>query len=87
MYVLVALASSSTTLGNTYLGLTTYVFSAGRLTTRLQVNYVLAAGDPQSYSGISGYRDNTFLLQLQIEAHKLTGAERVSAPALVPAVP
>jgi hypothetical protein len=61
------LNSGITDLANTYLGLTTHLFPGSRLMTRLQFNYVLASGDKAAYTGLSGYRDNTVLLQLQIE--------------------
>ena len=64
------LSSASTELTNTYLGFTTHLFPDNRFTTRLQINYVLAGGDEQGYTGLSGFRDNTFLLQVQIQAHK-----------------
>jgi hypothetical protein len=64
------LASGRTALGNTFLGITTHLFPDSRLTTRLQVNYVLASGDETAYTGLSGYRDNTILLQLQIETSR-----------------
>ena len=64
------MASAPTTLSNTYLGLTTNFFPDSRLTVCLQVNYLLAGGDQQNYTGLSAYRDDTFLLQLQVEAFK-----------------
>lgn len=65
-----SLAATSTDLQNTYFGLTMNFYPNSRLATRLQINYVVAGGDQFSDTGLSGYKDDTFLLQIQIQTQK-----------------
>ncbi|HSG65731.1 MAG TPA: hypothetical protein VLD39_12055 [Gammaproteobacteria bacterium] len=64
------LGSVSTTLGNTYIGITKYFHHSDTVRTRLQANYVLASGDRLDYQGVRGFRDDTILVQLQFYAEK-----------------
>lgn len=64
------LGANSTELQNIYFGLTTNIYPNSRLSTRLQFNYVAAGGDQLSYTGLRGYKDDTFLVQLQVQASK-----------------
>ncbi|HSG64572.1 MAG TPA: hypothetical protein VLD39_06210 [Gammaproteobacteria bacterium] len=64
------LASGATELSNTYLGLTAFLQEHSRMTTRLQINYVIAGGDERIYTGLSGHRDDTLLVQLQLLTQK-----------------
>ena len=53
---------SSQSLSNTFLGLNIWLLD----TSRLQVNYVVVAGDNTSWSGQGGYTGNVFLIQYQV---------------------
>lgn len=64
------LPSGATELRNTYLGLTALLQEHSRMTTRLQVNYVVAGGDEVTYTGLSSYRDDTLLVQLQVRTQR-----------------
>jgi len=64
------LGGSSTRLSNAFLGFTAWLLETGRMSGRLQVNYVLAGHDTAPYTGLSGYRQDTLLVQFQIYAEK-----------------
>ncbi len=65
----------STDLGNTYVGFNYYIapfdtkMSRGakrkRNAHRIQVNYVAASGDTDTWNGLKGYKDNAWLAQYQ----------------------
>ena len=57
-------ASATTELDNTYVGVTKHFASQSRLQTRLQANYVFANGDRSTYSGLRGFREDALLVQL-----------------------
>lgn len=59
-------AAASTELSNTYAGVTHFVYRANGVMARLQANYVIAAGDRDTYTGVSGFRDDVILVQLQV---------------------
>lgn len=54
-----------TRLGNTYIGANFYL-GQRRRNGRLQLNYVVASGHEDDFTGIGGYRDDALLLQFQV---------------------
>ncbi len=63
---------TSTSLGNTFIGLNIYLNPAKKYNSRIQLNYVLASGDTDTWTvkknknGLGGYTDNAFLAQYQV---------------------
>ncbi|MDH3265749.1 MAG: OprO/OprP family phosphate-selective porin [Gammaproteobacteria bacterium] len=57
-----------TDLDNTFIGLTKHFAGQSRLRTRLQVNYVFARGDRDTYTGLRGFREDALLVQLLLDA-------------------
>jgi len=57
---------TSTSLGNTFIGLNIYLNPAKKYASRIQLNYVLASGDKDTWNGLSGYTDDAFLAQYQV---------------------
>jgi hypothetical protein len=64
------LAGTTTRLANTFLGVSARLFASARSNGRLQVNYVFAGADTGQYSGVSGYRDDSLLVQFQVYVEK-----------------
>ncbi len=60
------IGTADTDLINTYLGLNFWPASAGPVSLRVQLNYVLAGGDESGFTGLGGYRDDAVLAQVQI---------------------
>ncbi len=61
------LDDEQTVLQNTYLG-ATFHFADGRDTHhRLQVNYILATGEPEFWSGIGGFISDSLFMQYQMD--------------------
>ncbi|HEB76726.1 MAG TPA: porin [Nitrospirae bacterium] len=56
---------TDTSLGNTFLGLNIFLNPAKKYNSRIQLNYVLASGDTDTWGGIGGYTDDAFLAQYQ----------------------
>ncbi len=59
------MSSGKTDLQNTYIGLNVFAGST-KYNGRLQLNYVVAGGDKKTWTGLSGYTDNIFLVQYQV---------------------
>lgn len=57
---------SNTSLGNTFFGLNIFLKPDKKEAARIQVNYVLASGDKDDWSGIGGYTDDALLVQFQV---------------------
>jgi len=57
---------SDTSLGNTFIGLNIFLNPAKKYNSRIQLNYVLASGDTDTWGGIGGYTDDAFLAQYQV---------------------
>jgi hypothetical protein len=60
------IGATATDLSNTHLGFAKRFGESERLQTRLQVNYVVAGGDGDAYTGLRGFRNDALLVQLQI---------------------
>lgn len=58
--------TETTSLGNTYFGLSHRLGEGASVTTRLQFNYVVASGDRDDWTGLSGFRKDALLLQVQL---------------------
>jgi hypothetical protein len=58
-------STGNTSLGNAYFGLTHSLGGQRGFATRLQLNYVAASGDRVTWGGLSGFRDDALLLQVQ----------------------
>lgn len=63
-------AGRMTELDNTVIGATIWALRAERLTGRVQVNLVVAAGDGPAYTGVGGFREDGLLIQFQLYAEK-----------------
>lgn len=63
-------AGVGTRLTNDYVGATLHLFNTARMNGRFQANYVFAGEHEDRYSGVSGYRDDTLLVQFQIYAEE-----------------
>jgi len=63
---------TSTSLGNTFIGVNIYLNPAKKYNSRIQLNYVLASGDTDTWTvnknenGLGGYTDDAFLAQYQV---------------------
>jgi hypothetical protein len=57
---------SNTDLGNTFIGLNTYLYPKKKHAARVQLNYVLASGDEEKWGGLGGYKDDAYLAQVQV---------------------
>ncbi|HDH02361.1 MAG TPA: porin [Nitrospirae bacterium] len=57
---------SDTSLSNTFLGLNVYLNPAKKYASRIQLNYVFASGDTDTWDGLGGYRDDAILAQYQV---------------------
>lgn len=57
---------SDTDLGNTYFGLNIYLNPKHKYNSRIQLNYVLASGDKDTWGGLKAYTGNAVLAQYQI---------------------
>lgn len=56
---------NDTNLNNTFIGLNVFLNPLKKHTTRIQLNYVIARGDKESWRGIGGYKNGAFLAQFQ----------------------
>ncbi|VAX30787.1 hypothetical protein MNBD_NITROSPIRAE02-299 [hydrothermal vent metagenome] len=56
----------STSLSNTFIGLNVYLNPAKKYNSRIQLNYVLASGDTDTWAGLGGYTDDAILAQYQV---------------------
>lgn len=59
-------ATGTTDLGNTYLGVNHHLLRQPGVVARVQLNVVFASGDEDSWTGLSGFRDDAVLLQVQL---------------------
>ncbi|MEC4684175.1 MAG: porin [Nitrospirota bacterium] len=57
---------SDTSLSNTFIGLNVYLNPAKKYNSRIQLNYVLASGDTDTWAGLGGYKDDAILAQYQV---------------------
>jgi hypothetical protein len=55
-------------LANTYVGVSYQLPPMGRMTARVQFNYLLADKDTRSYTGVRGFRGDGWFAQLQLRA-------------------
>jgi len=57
---------SDTSLSNTFVGLNVYLNPAKKYASRIQLNYVFASGDTDTWAGLGGYTDDAILAQYQV---------------------
>lgn len=61
-----SLGTVTTRLGNTHLGATWRIFDRDPFRGQLQATWVLVDGNAAAYTGVRAYREDTFLVQLQL---------------------
>lgn len=64
------LAGATTSLTNTYFGMTLKAFEHEHFEGRLQVNLIAVGGDETAYSGVRGRRSDALMVQFQLYADK-----------------